>query len=116
MRTPRVTVRQGACRLNDLWLVHRGPGFIHFRGDMRAKYAAVFMFSETSFFVEATRRTLHKEPKRAWETTHGMTEVKIHAPGGRRWTVHARISRYTLDVFCYTAAKHGRCVYSAEEP
>jgi hypothetical protein len=114
MRTPRVTVRQGACRLNDLWLVHSGPGFMHLRGDMRAKYAEVVAFSETSFFIGATERTLHTEPEETWEHEHGNTEVRIHVPGGHRWMAEATISRYALEVFCYTAGKNGRFVWSAE--
>jgi hypothetical protein len=115
VRVPRVTVRQGACRVNVLWLVHSGPGFIHLRGDMRAKYAEVSAYSGTTFYIEANERTLHTEPKESWAHPHGMTEVRIHAPGGKRWTVEATISRYTLEAFCYTTGANGRFVWSADD-
>lgn len=106
-------MRQGACRLNDLWLVHSGPGFMHFRCDMRAKYARIVAYSDTSVFIGANGRTLNKAPKREWETPHGMTEVHVYVPGGHRWTVEATLSRYTLDLFCFTA-RTGHFVWSAE--
>lgn len=117
MKRPLIhSVRQGECHLCCLDLVHRGPGFIHLRGDMEAKYAEVQGYGGAEVYVGAGARTIHKRAQRLGENwpANNWTIIRLNFPSSAQWTIEALCVRYTLELFAYTS-KRGRQIWATED-
>lgn len=107
MNDPTFTVTPGSIYVNSIHVVTRGPNFLVFSIDLKAKYAQLGPMSNAEVTVYAGPETKDGEPGR-----DDLTIIHLYnLPKGA--SVDAVVQRYTLTVFVYVVDENAPLVWEA---